>query len=232
MIEGHVSGSLLGSTAAPDVEVYVKTLLEAGTLTTASPYKVAFLGVPTKDPSSSSGQDSLTAASSSNQLESAAGGKQRKTVTIVGGLLVAAFGLAIFGIIFILYRRRQQFLKSQDIDLALSKSDMQYKGGGTNSNSEDGPKTLGQTTSEEYLDSIDNAKSTEAFPNNITFDLGNSFKDQLMGVHGTQRNKLPPFGINQGNIDGASDSDADSWAQTDGTIGSLEHQLDPITAEV
>jgi hypothetical protein len=28
------------------------------------------------------------------------------------------------------------------------------------------------------------------------------------------------------------DSDADSWAQTDGTIGSLELQLEPITAEV
>jgi hypothetical protein len=30
----------------------------------------------------------------------------------------------------------------------------------------------------------------------------------------------------------ADDSDADSWAQTDGTIGSLELQLEPITAEV
>ena len=85
------------------------------------------------------------------------------------------------------------------------------------------------------METLDQARSAE-YPNNITFDLGNSFKDQLMGVHGrSSQNKMNmnhPFGMHHGSVDAASESDADSWAQTDGTIGSLELQLEPITAEV
>jgi len=33
-------------------------------------------------------------------------------------------------------------------------------------------------------------------------------------------------------VDGNESDDVDSWAQTEGTIGSLELQLEPITAEV
>eukprot|EP00536_Pseudo-nitzschia_multiseries_P013243 jgi/Psemu1/309745/fgenesh1_kg.551_\ len=95
----------------------------------------------------------------------------------------------------------------------------------------------------------------------IQMDLGNTLKGQLMGLHGNTSRKLPscgPLGGNGGptkqhkrlgsHTKGSStayfhqlhddgdneshDDDMDSWAQTDGTIGSLELQLEPITAEV
>jgi hypothetical protein len=84
----------------------------------------------------------------------------------------------------------------------------------------------------------------------MQFDLGNSFKDQLLGLHGLSANGQQYLqqphnangkrgGLLMSNVlfrqSGQSmdgDSDADSWAQTDGTIGSLELQLEPITAEV
>ena len=79
-----------------------------------------------------------------------------------------------------------------------------------------------------------------AFPKNkMTFDLGTSFKDQLMGVHAPQKGARPSdhmlggrYGVGRGMSSDGAESDADSWAQTDGTIGSLEGHLEPITAEV
>jgi hypothetical protein len=67
----------------------------------------------------------------------------------------------------------------------------------------------------------------------ITIDLGSNFKDQLMGVYGSsaapRRQQRGMYGLNQA---GSLDSEVDSWAQTDGTIGSIEQNLDPLTSEV
>lgn len=75
------------------------------------------------------------------------------------------------------------------------------------------------------------------YPNgNYTFDLGASMKNELFKIHGRAPSSASdPRMYNNGGtigIEETSDSDADSWAQTDGTIGSLELQLEPITAEV
>jgi len=103
-------------------------------------------------------------------------------------------------------------------------------------------------TQEEYPDL---PMSAEA----IQMDLGNTLKSQLMGLHGSTSRLLPSCGplggssnargngnsLNSGlyahhqlhdDGDNESNDDVDSWAQTDGTIGSLELQLEPITAEV
>ena len=40
------------------------------------------------------------------------------------------------------------------------------------------------------------------------------------------------FNMNSTSVDGDESDEVDSWAQTDGTIGSLDLQLEPITAEV
>lgn len=68
-------------------------------------------------------------------------------------------------------------------------------------------------------------------------DMGSSYKDQFMGVHNSRRGKassnyLTNIPSSYANMYPDNDSDADSWAQTDGTIGSLELQLEPITAEI
>jgi hypothetical protein len=232
--EATATGSVLGNTQIPDVMVFIELLLEGQAL--ASNYSAAFLGVPVADPGDEAGRDNLGEPSNLNQQEIASNDPGRKTITIVGGLLVTAFCCAFLGIVFVLFRRRRHYLKTrQEMHLTLSKSDLQQYDTEPHI-SEDGP-----SSSPEGVQSVDGSDE-ELFPNNITFDLGTSFKDQLMGVHGLgggprrPPHMSGPYGHSVGpygaSVDGASDSDADSWAQTDGTIGSLELQLEPITAEV
>jgi len=67
-----------------------------------------------------------------------------------------------------------------------------------------------------------------------TFDLSDHFQNQVMGsycshVHGpTTMAAAPPFPM----MEEGSDGETDSWAQTDGTVGSLEERLEEITAEI
>jgi len=60
-------------------------------------------------------------------------------------------------------------------------------------------------------------------------------QSEAVQYHHQPNHNNSPGGGNGGSfnnsVDG-NDSDVDSWAQTEGTIGSLELQLDPITAEV
>jgi hypothetical protein len=222
--EATATGSVLGNTQIPDVMAFIERLLDGQAL--ASPYSATFLGVPVVDPGTQEdNRNNLGEPSNLNQQETGGNDPARKTITIVGGLLVTGFCCAFLGIVFVLWRRRRHYLKTrQEMHLTLSKSDLQQYD--TEPHSGDGP-------SSSPIPSVD---GEELFPNNITFDLGTSFKDQLMGVHGQGGgHRRPPhmsgpYGASD--YGGASDSDADSWAQTDGTIGSLELQLEPITAEV
>lgn len=56
------------------------------------------------------------------------------------------------------------------------------------------------------------------------FDLASSYKNDVMGAYGadlfgpTEITVVPPYPMEEG----ASESEADSWAQTDGTVGSLD----------
>jgi len=89
------------------------------------------------------------------------------------------------------------------------------------------------------------------------FDLGGSFREHVMGAHAgaygsptrapgspqsisqlssspsgrasgpTSIAVVPPYPMEE-----TSDSEADSWAQTDGTVGSLDEHLEVITAEI
>mmetsp|Transcript_49929 Transcript_49929/g.120957 ORF Transcript_49929/g.120957 Transcript_49929/m.120957 type:complete len:450 (+) Transcript_49929:543-1892(+) len=228
--------------------------------------------------------DSLVAGQPTTQNN----GADRRTITIVGGLLVAAFGLAFFGICFILYRRRQYFLHQRQVhqwenngggedgggevvvgDLDLDGNNKDSGLGGdleryNTSNTEEEEKDdeyandgmmEQQQQQQQYHQSTsdgitrDDVSSPQRdLESSLDDNLGASLKDQLMGVHGTlgggSRNsglnlqagnggKLGGFGSllpSTQSVDG--DSDADSWAQTDGTIGSLEIGLEPITAEI
>jgi hypothetical protein len=213
----------------------------------------------------------------------------RTTITIVGGLLVAAFGLAFFGICFILYRRRQYFIRSRQVHMSQWENGDEGEGGldldGNNKQfspygdeNGDGPtfvtKDSGIGDLERYNTSNTEEEKDDEYGNDtieqhqykhqqeppshgssrdsptqpdlessLDDNLGASLKDQLMGIHGSlggsKGNALnhPPnrgtFGSlfpSTQSVDG--DSDADSWAQTDGTIGSLEIGLEPITAEI
>jgi hypothetical protein len=310
-------------------------------------YQTAFLGVPITDPNNpniNDGRDNLkdpvnieTEVTSSTSSYN----DNRQTITIVGGLLVAAFGIAFVCIMYILWKRRQAYIESRDlalrngtdpdlddglgtfhpnaekktqgsiggrggggsstgggsrpgiepynsshtdvdedmynhmdkddimIDLEQSQQQQQHPSQNLNNISRDsslylpdedmtdGPNNHDDTenggdaantskTSLGDLNSMPPSPMSTSHPNGrMHFDLGSSFKDQLMGLHGNNGNNhkrnaprmvsglMYPPSQSMGpssSVDG--DSDADSWAQTDGTIGSLELQLEPITAEV
>jgi hypothetical protein len=212
---------------------FIEQTLGDGSLTVGSELQVQYLGKPEIDDTADP-RDQVNPPDSL-QKDPQPVDPENDRFTVLGAILVTLFVLAFVGIILVLYRRRKKYLREQeDLDLALSKSDLNYdtRGTGTEDEDEEQPRNhLAVATTSDDLSSIGGTRSTEEFPNNITFDLGNSFKDQLMNVHGSQRQRLPAMASGSG--DGASDaSDADSWAQTEGTIGSLEHQLEPITAEV
>lgn len=74
------------------------------------------------------------------------------------------------------------------------------------------------------------------------FDLGQSFKMKVMGTYApTTIPVVPPYPLN-GNftnnlandmdLSGCDSEAEDSWAQTDGTVGSIEERLEEITAEI
>lgn len=217
-----------------------------------SPYQVKFLGVPVTDPSNGdAGRNNLGTPSNINQGETPIPPTTSDTnFTVVGGLLVAAFCLAFVGIGMIFYRRRQQWL--QDRELALE--EYESKRAGTHPDDDDdevyGSKELRadlyQKDSDGHLQMdmsgqvVRNTSTEESADDdqnpNVTFDLGNTFKDQLMGVYGTYSQNSNPskhhFQMYGAGRATSMDSEADSWAQTDGTIGSIEQNLEPITAEV
>jgi hypothetical protein len=82
-------------------------------------------------------------------------------------------------------------------------------------------------------------------PKSYAFDLGQSMKNDVMGTYGNQTVKgnagsygpttievVPPYPMMEETSDSEPPSEADSWAQTDGTVGSLEERLEEITAEI
>lgn len=231
---------------------YIEALLEGDTLPSNPDYKVGFLGVLVEN---QVGEDEIkenldSPASIKEEDTNPSPESEKNTVTIVGGLLVAAFCFAFIGIILVLYRRRKQYMK--DVQL-MKHGDLEHRYD-TEPNMGASSEDLEHAPSSNYnhhhrnmvVDEIEEMPSNEEdFPNNnITFDLGTSFKDQLMGRHGGGPPRGHPGtlgamvsgpyggGTRMAMNSDASESDADSWAQTDGTIGSLELQLEPITAEV
>ena len=77
-------------------------------------------------------------------------------------------------------------------------------------------------------------------PKKYAFDLSQSFKNDVMGTYGFGGSRSHPFAgpttmpvvAPYPLLDETSDSEVDSWAQTDATVGSLEERLEEITAEI
>jgi hypothetical protein len=285
------SGVLAGSSA--DVMDYMVSQLQGsgdddddgsgggGTapVTLNSPYRVQFLGIPQSDSSTQAGGEDgrnnlgtppTSVKESSVERQSSSQGRG-DTITVVGGILMAAFCLLFVAICVIIHRRRQEWLRERaageggdDPDAAGGPSKNAYKKNGTvkvaadDANNYYGARDLHSDlyNEDEHLQMdgkggvlrrtapgdddggvVDREK--------ITIDMGCNFKDQLMGVYygsssaaaqQQQQRRLQQqqqLGGLYGNGRATSmDSEADSWAQTDGTIGSIEQNLEPITSEV
>lgn len=321
----NLKGSYVGTTDNfGDVVAYLERTIDNPSLVESlneqnpapegqNPYfATKFLGVPIDDAAvddslfggSDEGRENLKQPTNAETPPTQSMSTQdRRTVTIVGGLLVAAFGIVFIGIGILLWRRRQAYLRStrhleyhmQPHDSHLDKLSVEGEGGAAdpelepyntsntddldddfeengnqnpqqpNPNNTSGDSSLYMSKDTEEIEDVGGGGASgtginanynvDELPSptddnvnggRMQFDLGNSFKDQLMGLHGgshansnhnsnrskrSGRNMLGSLFPNHAqSLDG--DSDVDSWAQTDGTIGSLELQLEPITAEV
>lgn len=229
--EFQLTGNVLTGKKMPDVQAVVETLfVNQVEKSLDSSFEVQFLGIPKYE----DGADDKPLINPPSKLEGSEMETKpvnRQSVTIVGGFLVAAFCMATVGILLILWQRRKKQHRIERERLSPSKH------------------FSPDTEEEKYRDQ--EVPAEHLYP----LDLSNTFNKQVFGAHqqngnngrGTTRylsnvnaNQGPyshfhrreksRFASNGNQIDILSESDADSWAQADGTIGSLELQLEPITA--
>lgn len=168
-------------------------------------------------------------------------GNDRQPITIIGGFLMAALIIVVvFGFGLIVSRRRKrrleeirvleaaerralEFMKDDDSVgpvVELRVDDETYQQHAIASNNSFGPSDIRQVRD---------------YRQGYAFDIANSMKNHIMAQYGDNRGHpgphgtaaYPPFGMDE-----TSDSEVDSWAQTEGTVGSLEENLEQITAEI
>ncbi len=227
VVRGEMTALAVGKKAdSTFIVTAVAQAMRSGAATAGTSDRVAFLGTTLDQSATGSGgadtiPNSIVGNPSSSQSSSG------KSVTILGGFLVAGFCFVLLGVFYFLYQRRRRYVTARDVELALSKSDSMLE--------KDEAHTLPQDAmSDDMGDANDTAHSVNGSNGSHAPDLSQSLRNEMMGVHARHTdfmNTSIPRSMDDIS-DAGSGSDADSWAQTDGTIGSLELQLEPITAEV
>jgi hypothetical protein len=157
--------------------------------------------------------------------------KSGNQMTMTGVIVLVALILVVLaaGFVVIVQRRSKKRGNNQD---SLAKSDDTHSDGPTlevdvMSDGCDYPSNSQQQMQPLPYSFEDDMANT---PNSYTFDLANSMKLDVLGTYSglpTCMAVVPPYPMEE-----TSDSEVDSWAQTDGTVGSLEDRLEEITAEI
>lgn len=241
----------------------------------AGDWETAYLGVPmtTDNPNfqggADQGKDVLNDPTNiKTGIHSQPARSNRKTITAVGGFLVACFSIAFAMVGYILWQRRRSYQKSKN-NTSNDTSMMDFEGehgtgaeaglhyddgmddqnnnGGRNHSYDSEPYEK-EEPFDDMEDIYQHQEQSQEYPNipmsadAIQNDLGNALKGQMMGGYSQeqeyQRTQHQHPTRAQDNLfsperaEGSELDDSDSWAQTEGTIGSLELQLEPITAEV
>lgn len=226
---GTMSGEVIGSDVDTlDTLELIARHLSSGAVTQLSDVTVLFLGE--KLDNNTSGRDNLPPAISIPESFNSAE-QQNNMFTTVGIAILAGLTLTLFGVIFVFVQRRRHAVRALDAHQSLeddgkSVDDVQHDAKG----SRDLDGDIAMNENEEVI-----------LPNDLTlndphdtccggyqFDLGGWMKSELIGIHGENAITASPSKGEQLE----SDSDNDSWAQTEATLGSLELRLDPIEAEV
>jgi hypothetical protein len=181
-----------------------------------------------------SGMDAVAPAIRASEVASLE--PKGKNITVVGGFVAGSLVASFVGVLLILMQRRRRYLHSKDTELALSRS-------------EDGGKMHITVISDvnTFEDSLGPPPppppaSTDPYSpgeddhyKSYKFDLGDSFKNEIAGKYGIPSGMVGPTSmavVAPYPMEETSDSEVDSWAQTDGTVGSLEERLEEITAEI
>lgn len=235
-----------------DLEEHLITTLGGGVLG-RDQYATAFLGVPraAENPNFSGGYDQgRDVLNEPTNIKTgilvSQSKRNRSTITVVGGLLVACFSIAFALVGYILYKRRKSYRKNQEDqedDDALegvlegeagAEAGLHYDIDMDRGMGGDGDMDMDYPHKGEEYPNL--PMSAEA----IQMDLGHALHGQMMGSSSPQAHGHSPVPPNarlyspDGRHVGEEllEDETDSWAQTDGTIGSLDPHLEPITAEV
>jgi hypothetical protein len=172
-------------------------------------------------------------------------------ITVPGGFLIACLVAVVAGVFLVLYRRYR--IDRHPLDV--SGNTMEKDDDVCNSTMENGPScedndfqvtvlndhtynsfpvqrfiSNGSFITDPELDVFE-SQLEDSLPQRYAFDLGESFKNNVMGAYApTTVPVVSPYPMVE---DTSCDSEADdSWAQTDGTVGSIEERLEEITAEI
>jgi hypothetical protein len=210
----------------------------AVTATTDS-LRVKFLGTELDYGNSEPGRDNLPPAKNVVQVSFQA--PEDNTFTIVGIAIVVGMSLTVLALVVVIVRRRRRVKSSFQHQEFQDEVKSENGTGSETFRLEDGqsPPPPGRDLDGEILNDDDNLpESPDEFSREYNFDLGGWMKSELLGIHGesaisaqpSNGTAVPP--PHSPSEDMLSDSDNDSWAQTEATIGSLELRLDPIEAEV
>jgi len=231
--KGTMTGFALGDVDETDMIQYIQQEMQKDERNASDEYIMSFLGTQIDTTIvSSRGRDKLTPSMNFVDRMITFRGDEKREVTWIGGLLFTGFALLVLGVIFVLYRRRRRWMMAEEAEVALSKSIDDYESPPSKYSNvviqpiEIDTMSNGESSDSEYI-------SPSANRGGYLFDLGSNMRNDMFGIHNKGGPTRDPFGHNMNGMEElASESDADSWAQTEATIGTLEHQLEPITAEV
>lgn len=219
---GTMSGEVIGSDLNTlDTLELIARQLSSGAVTTWSDVTVLFLGDELDY--NTSGRDYLPPAISMPEGFNAAE-QQNNTLTTVGIAILAGLTLALIGVISVIVRRRRRAVRALDAHQSLEDDG---KSDAKGSRDFDGDIAMNEEDNN-LPNNLSLPDPDDSFCGGYQFDLGGWMKSELLGIHGENAITASPSRGDQPE----SDSDNDSWAQTEATLGSLELRLDPIEAEV
>mmetsp|Transcript_30741 Transcript_30741/g.46608 ORF Transcript_30741/g.46608 Transcript_30741/m.46608 type:complete len:407 (-) Transcript_30741:399-1619(-) len=242
--KGSFSIKILGYDDKNDVVDFIADSINNGLVTSGSSLKATFLGTKIEV----SNNDILTSINTMEQPRIATP-EDNKSITLIGFMLVVALSGSVLGFIFLVWNlrarkmrlsREKVFMATQGYpsspNLSKDQQDSRQVWPDTMPDSSDGSEEKTPSESSASLPQNFGLDSFAAADNSFTnlddvivqnnkepsyqFDLGNSMKSSLFGIHGHRPN---PF-FNDLESSSVADSDIDSWAQTDGTIGSLDER--------
>eukprot|EP00521_Asterionellopsis_glacialis_P006172 CAMPEP_0195284802 /NCGR_PEP_ID=MMETSP0707-20130614/2878_1 /TAXON_ID=33640 /ORGANISM="Asterionellopsis glacialis, Strain CCMP134" /LENGTH=373 /DNA_ID=CAMNT_0040344201 /DNA_START=34 /DNA_END=1155 /DNA_ORIENTATION=+ len=242
---GTMAFSIVGPKTTLELVHFVKDQYRSTQVTFGSKLSMRAKFVATQIDTSAyqgNGRDELPTQISSVQEEVQAPVAEDEDITIEGGFFVAGLVVvsALFAtVMFRRFRRRRNAALAKEVDAILeaeqddddndkghardSTFDLEHSMDATSDEDDDADLGVGRYDIEEDEDMV-------ILPQRqYSFDMGGVMKNELLGVYGDS--EVRATGITTTPSDAESE-DVDSWAQTEGSIGSIELHLEPITAEV
>lgn len=239
---GAISGYILGPDETIELVGFIADSINDGTVTSGTSLQAKFLGTEIEVRNDKL-PDPIRA-----QMDSVVQAREDRNITVVGGLLASALAVSMIGFIFTIYKlrhkRRMEWSSRGEHVIMATKSEDQNGGGGRRRyrrTLDDINQLQNQGEQERHAQPNQQIFDLDCLPSNFVgkygaveqetttqqpykFELGDNMKSSLFEIHG---NIVLPH-----HADDISESDIDSWAQTDATLGSLDGRITDVAAEI